>query len=86
MLIDLKNKRAVVTGSTAGIGFAIAKGLAASGAHVVINGRTREKVEAAKKVSPLRSPTRSLQASPPTSALHRVSAILSGRYRRPTFW
>lgn len=49
MLIDLKNKRAVVTGSTAGIGFAIAKGLAASGAHVVINGRTREKVEAVKK-------------------------------------
>lgn len=49
MLIDLKNKHAIVTGSTAGIGFAIAKGLAASGAHVVINGRTREKVDAAKK-------------------------------------
>ncbi len=49
MLIDLKNKHAVVTGSTAGIGFAIAKGLAASGAHVVINGRTKEKLEAAQK-------------------------------------
>jgi NAD(P)-dependent dehydrogenase (short-subunit alcohol dehydrogenase family) len=49
MLIDLKNKHAVVTGSTAGIGFAIAKGLAGSGAHVVINGRSREKVEAARK-------------------------------------
>ncbi len=49
MLIDLRNRHAVVTGSTAGIGFAIAKGLAESGAHVVINGRTPEKVEAAKK-------------------------------------
>lgn len=49
MLINLKNKRAIVTGSTGGIGFAIAKGLAGSGAHVVINGRTREKVAAAQK-------------------------------------
>ncbi len=49
MLIDLKGKHAVVTGSTAGIGFAIAKGLAASNTHVVINGRTQDKVEAAKK-------------------------------------
>jgi NAD(P)-dependent dehydrogenase (short-subunit alcohol dehydrogenase family) len=49
MLIDLKTRHAVVTGSTAGIGFAIAKGLAESGAHVVLNGRTEEKVEAAKK-------------------------------------
>lgn len=49
MLIELKNKRAVVTGSTAGIGFAIASGLAASGADVVINGRSKEKVAAAVK-------------------------------------
>jgi len=48
MLIDLKNKHAVVTGSTAGIGFAIAKGLAESGAHVVINGRAQQKVDAAR--------------------------------------
>ena len=37
------------SGSTAGIVFAIAKGLAASNARVVINGRTQDKVEAAKR-------------------------------------
>jgi NAD(P)-dependent dehydrogenase (short-subunit alcohol dehydrogenase family) len=47
MNIDLSGKTALVTGSTAGIGYAIAKGLAASGAEVVINGRGQEKVEAA---------------------------------------
>jgi len=47
MQIDLKGKRAVVSGSTAGIGLGIARGLAAAGAHVVINGRTKERVEKA---------------------------------------
>jgi NAD(P)-dependent dehydrogenase (short-subunit alcohol dehydrogenase family) len=46
MNIDLSGKTALVTGSTSGIGHAIAKGLAASGASVVINGRTQAKVEA----------------------------------------
>ncbi|HEY4142676.1 MAG TPA: SDR family oxidoreductase [Pseudolabrys sp.] len=47
MKIDLKNKRAVVTGSTLGIGFAIARGLAEAGANVVINGRSEKSVKAA---------------------------------------
>ena len=47
MIIDLTGKHAVVTGSTAGIGFAIAKGLAASGAAVVLNGRTEARTKAA---------------------------------------
>jgi NAD(P)-dependent dehydrogenase (short-subunit alcohol dehydrogenase family) len=47
MKIDLSGKVAIVTGSTQGIGFAIAQGLAAAGASVVINGRTQEKVDAA---------------------------------------
>jgi NAD(P)-dependent dehydrogenase (short-subunit alcohol dehydrogenase family) len=47
MNIDLSGKHAVVTGSTGGIGFAIARGLAASGASVVINGRTEAKVKQA---------------------------------------
>jgi NAD(P)-dependent dehydrogenase (short-subunit alcohol dehydrogenase family) len=46
MKIDLSGKTALVTGSTSGIGHAIAKGLAASGAEVIINGRGEDKVEA----------------------------------------
>src|SRR5215475_12460701 len=46
MNIDLSGKTALVTGSTAGIGYAIAKGLAASGANVIINGRSQDKVNA----------------------------------------
>jgi NAD(P)-dependent dehydrogenase (short-subunit alcohol dehydrogenase family) len=38
--IDLTGKTAIVTGSTAGIGFAIAKGLVGAGATVIVNGRT----------------------------------------------
>jgi NAD(P)-dependent dehydrogenase (short-subunit alcohol dehydrogenase family) len=47
MKIDLSNKTAVVTGSTAGIGFAIARGLAESGATVIANGRTQAAVDKA---------------------------------------
>jgi NAD(P)-dependent dehydrogenase (short-subunit alcohol dehydrogenase family) len=47
MKIDLSGKTALVTGSTSGIGHAIAKGLAAAGASVVVNGRTEAKVDAA---------------------------------------
>jgi NAD(P)-dependent dehydrogenase (short-subunit alcohol dehydrogenase family) len=47
MEIDLTGKTALVTGSTAGIGEAIARGLAGAGAQVVVNGRTPERVDAA---------------------------------------
>jgi NAD(P)-dependent dehydrogenase (short-subunit alcohol dehydrogenase family) len=47
MDLGLKGKIAVVSGSTAGIGFAIGSALAAEGAHVVLNGRTEERVTAA---------------------------------------
>src|ERR1700681_429647 len=47
MKIDLTGKTALVTGSTSGIGHATALGLADSGANVVVNGRTRAKVDAA---------------------------------------
>jgi NAD(P)-dependent dehydrogenase (short-subunit alcohol dehydrogenase family) len=47
MDLQLTNKRALVTGSTAGIGFAIASGLAQEGAAVVVNGRSQRRVEEA---------------------------------------
>lgn len=47
MDLKIKNKIALVTGSTAGIGYAIAKALAAEGAMVFVNGRTNERVNQA---------------------------------------
>jgi NAD(P)-dependent dehydrogenase (short-subunit alcohol dehydrogenase family) len=47
MIVDLSGRTALVSGSTAGIGLAIAKGLASSGAAVVVNGRTAAAVNRA---------------------------------------
>ena len=56
MDLQLKNKTAFITGSTAGIGYAIAQGLAREGAQVILNGRTEKSlksaVEALKKEFP----------------------------------
>jgi NAD(P)-dependent dehydrogenase (short-subunit alcohol dehydrogenase family) len=68
MNIDLSGKTAVVTGSTAGIGLAIAKGLAASGANIVVNGRSQGKVDAAVKT---------IAASKPAGSIRGVTADVS---------
>jgi NAD(P)-dependent dehydrogenase (short-subunit alcohol dehydrogenase family) len=47
MDLQLTNKKALVTGSTAGIGFAIASLLAQEGAAVIVTGRSRQRVEQA---------------------------------------
>lgn len=47
MDLQLKNKNALVTGSTKGIGYAIAEVLAKEGANVIVNGRSEESTEAA---------------------------------------
>ena len=47
MDLQLQGKRALVTGSTAGIGLAIAQGLAKEGAAVIVNGRTEKRVQQA---------------------------------------
>jgi NAD(P)-dependent dehydrogenase (short-subunit alcohol dehydrogenase family) len=49
MNLQLDGKTALVTGSTAGIGLAIATALAAEGALVIVNGRTEDRVDAAVK-------------------------------------
>ncbi|MET3519366.1 SDR family oxidoreductase [Mesorhizobium abyssinicae] len=46
-LFDLSGRTALVTGSSQGIGFALAKGLAEAGAKVVLNGRDEAKLRAA---------------------------------------
>lgn len=49
MNLQLENKTALITGSTKGIGFAIARALAGEGASVILNGRTAASVNAAVK-------------------------------------
>jgi gluconate 5-dehydrogenase len=46
-LFDLSRRRALVTGSSQGIGLALARGLAEHGASIVLNGRDRSKLESA---------------------------------------
>ena len=46
-LFDLSGRRALITGSSQGIGFALAQGLAQAGAKIVLNGRNSEKLSQA---------------------------------------
>jgi len=46
-MFDVSGKTALVTGSSEGLGFAFARGLAQAGAQVIINGRNRGKLEQA---------------------------------------
>ena len=67
MRIELSHRTAVVTGSTAGIGFAIAQGLAGAGAATVINGRTQASVDQA---------IAALKRAVPNAAVRGVAADL----------
>ncbi|PZQ50177.1 MAG: gluconate 5-dehydrogenase [Rhodovulum sulfidophilum] len=51
-MFDLTGRRALVTGSSQGIGLALANGLAAAGATVVLNGRDRQRLEASAGTIP----------------------------------
>src|ERR1700757_4934302 len=68
MNLQLENKLALVSGSTAGIGLAIAKALAAEGARVIVNGRTETRVKEA---------IASIRAKVPTSKLEGLALDLS---------
>ena len=56
-LFGLKGRRALITGSSQGIGLALAKGLAAAGAEVVLNGRDAAKLDAALGEMPVGTAT-----------------------------
>lgn len=46
-MFDLTGRRALITGSSQGIGYSLAEGLAAAGADIVLNGRSADKLDAA---------------------------------------
>src|SRR3989442_1334221 len=68
MNLQLDNKLALVTGSTAGIGLAIAKALAAESARVIVNGRTEARVAEA---------IASIRADIPSARLEALALDLS---------
>jgi NAD(P)-dependent dehydrogenase (short-subunit alcohol dehydrogenase family) len=69
MDLGLEGKRALVTGSTAGIGYAAAQALAAEGAEVTVNGRTSRRVDAA---------VGELRRKLPSAKVSGIAADLSG--------
>ena len=48
-MFNLSGKRALITGSSQGIGFALARGLAGAGAEIILNGRDETKLETARQ-------------------------------------
>jgi NAD(P)-dependent dehydrogenase (short-subunit alcohol dehydrogenase family) len=78
MQIDLKGLRALVTGSTAGIGEAIAVRLAQNGAEVIVNGRTAERVTKAIASLQTKAPGARFHAAPGDVATAKgIDAILA---------
>jgi NAD(P)-dependent dehydrogenase (short-subunit alcohol dehydrogenase family) len=73
MDLQLTGKLALVTGSTAGIGYAIAKTLAAEGARVIVNGRTQARVDEA--AANIRREHPSAQVETIASDLSRAEAV-----------
>jgi NAD(P)-dependent dehydrogenase (short-subunit alcohol dehydrogenase family) len=74
MNLQLEGKHAVISGSTAGIGFAIATVLASEGASVTLNGRTQAAVDAA--LTKLRGPLNDRRHVQGSRNLHGIAADL----------
>ena len=78
MNLDLTGKRALVTGSSRGIGFATVLGLADMGATVLINGRTKESTEAAMTKAKAAKPKgRFEQAGGDLATLEGANAVIA---------
>jgi len=80
MIIDLSGKTAIVTGSTGGIGLAVATGLARAGAQVTVVGRDQGRVDAAVArvgVDSGRDDTRGVVCDPGT--LEGTAALIAAR-------
>ena len=84
MIIDLKGRKAVVTGSTGGIGRAIAEGLARAGAAVVINGRLDARVTEA--LTQMRAMFPGADISGVAADVSTASGASSPRRRMLTYW
>ena len=80
MNLQLKGKTALVTGSTGGIGLAIASALADEGASVIVNGRTQKRVDSAMNES---GAAHGMAADLATEAGARA---VTGRFPEVTFW
>jgi NAD(P)-dependent dehydrogenase (short-subunit alcohol dehydrogenase family) len=80
MDLKLRDKLALVTGSTKGIGLAIATALAVEGARVIVNGRTEQSVSAAQAQIHERVPKAALQGFPGDLATAAAAAQLVTRF------
>jgi NAD(P)-dependent dehydrogenase (short-subunit alcohol dehydrogenase family) len=81
MNLQLENKLALVSGSTAGIGFAIAKALAAEGARVIVNGRTEARVREA--IAAIRADIPPAKLEPLALDLSKADAAVGTTSRYP---
>jgi NAD(P)-dependent dehydrogenase (short-subunit alcohol dehydrogenase family) len=79
--LQLEDKLALVTGSTAGIGFAIVKGLAAEGAQVIINGRTDARLK--KAMATIRGEISGAKVEPLSLDLSKAEAVTETTKRFP---
>jgi NAD(P)-dependent dehydrogenase (short-subunit alcohol dehydrogenase family) len=82
MDLHLKGKLALVTGSTAGIGFASAQALAAEGARVIVNGRTEARVAEAAETIRRAHPAAELELFAADLSKARAAATALERFDR----
>jgi NAD(P)-dependent dehydrogenase (short-subunit alcohol dehydrogenase family) len=80
MNLQLDNKTALVSGSTAGIGLAIAKALAGEGARVIVNGRTQARVDEAIAAIGAAHPGAKLEALPADLATAEGAAAAAAKF------